>query len=247
MILDSSQYTIAKNIHGIYAVPIESAYTFTSSTILRGRVHEPCTIDYIVQNCGTGDIIHAGAGFGDFLPALSKACVGNVFTFEPNTVNCQACQETIHLNNLTNVALSKHGISHESSHRHLRIKEDALALGVRSELTEPLDTLTRRYLIESAQVQEVSVDTLDNLVLPHSQRVSIIHLDIEGYEFDALFGAKKLIERDHPIIILEIDGRALDYNRQMKEIGYKPAAQLIYDAGEMVFVNTVYKRSPDES
>lgn len=47
-----------------------------------------------------GNIIHAGAGFGDFLPAL-KDC--NIFTFEPNQLMYDATLETIQLNNLTNV------------------------------------------------------------------------------------------------------------------------------------------------
>jgi hypothetical protein len=75
-----------------------------------------------------------------------------------------------------------------------------------------------------------------------SEKIDLIHLDLEGYEFEALKGAKELIERDKPLIILEIDTRAVDYNNFMRELNYKPYKQLIYNSNEqMVFVNTVYK------
>jgi hypothetical protein len=50
-----------------------------------------------------------------------------------------------------------------------------------------------------------------------------------------------IIERDRPVILLEIDSRAVDYNNYMDSIGYKAHKQLIYNSNErMVFVNTVY-------
>jgi len=225
-------WTIAKNDHGVFAIPVESNYTFTSRTILQGRVHEAPTIDYIVKNCGSGDVIHAGAGFGDFLPKLSANCLGNIYTFEPNEINYAACQETIRLNNLHNIILNSCGIGDMiQAKANLKVYSEGLALGVRSEIVKE----------KGSETQEITVDTLDNLLLFSSKRVSIIHLDIEGYEFLALDGARGLISRDRPTIILEIDGRALDYNHYMKGLGYKPTTQLIYDAGEMVFVNTVYQ------
>lgn len=226
-------FHLAENSLGRYAVPIESSYTFTSSTILKGLVHEAITIDYMIKNCGVRDVVHAGAGFGDFLPALSRTCIGKVFAFEPNRVNFLACQETIHLNQLSNIELYSEALGNSSKEHYLLIKENGLALGVRSE--------TVQSVFETDELQKIKLVTLDEILLDTSSGVGIIHLDIEGHEFPALDGARKLIERDLPIIILEIDGRALNYNRYMQKIGYVPVEQLIYDAKQMVFVNTVYK------
>ena len=68
---------IVKNEYGTYSVPNEIHYTYTAQTIINGNVHEPTTIEYL-KSIG-GNIIHAGTGFGDFLPALKNF---NVFTFE---------------------------------------------------------------------------------------------------------------------------------------------------------------------
>ena len=87
---------------------------------------------------------------------------------------------------------------------------------------------------------EVEMVKLDSII-PNDCKISLIHLDLEGYEFEALKGAKEIIERDKPIIVLEIDSRAVNYNNFMLSLNYVTHKQLIYNSNErMVFVNTVY-------
>lgn len=210
-----------KNKYGVYAVPEEIEYTYTAQTILEGGVHEETTIEYI-KSIG-GNVIHAGAGFGDFLPAL-KDC-NRVFVFEPNPLMYQCSLETIRLNNLMNVSLYTHALGEYDTKSELKITDKSgLEMGPRSEIGDGIG---------------VKMIKLDTFIV---EKIDLIHLDIEGYEFEALKGAKELIERDKPIIILEIDSRAVDYNNFMLSINYVPYKQLIYNSNErMVFVNTVYK------
>ena len=89
--------------------------------------------------------------------------------------------------------------------------------------------------------EEVKIVKLDSII-PKDCKISLIHLDLEGFEFDALLGAKEIIERDKPIIVLEIDSRAVTYNSFMESINYFPKKQLIFNSNErMVFINTVYE------
>jgi FkbM family methyltransferase len=210
-----------KNKYGVYAVPEEVEYTYTAQTILEGGVHEETTIEYI-KSIG-GNVIHAGAGFGDFLPAL-KDC-NRVFVFEPNPLMYQCSLETIRLNNLMNVSLYTYALGEYDTKSTLKITDESgLEMGPRSEIGDGIG---------------VKMIKLDTFIV---EKIDLIHLDIEGYEFEALKGAKELIERDKPIIILEIDSRAVDYNNFMLSINYVPYKQLIYNSNErMVFVNTVYK------
>jgi FkbM family methyltransferase len=210
-----------KNKYGVYAVPEEVEYTYTAKTILEGGVHEPTTIEFI-KSIG-GNVIHAGAGFGDFLPAL-KDC-NRVFVFEPNPLMYKCSLQTIQLNNLTNVSLYTHALGEYDGKSELKITDESgLEMGPRSEIGDGI---------------VVKIIKLDTFIV---EKIDLIHLDIEGYEFEALKGAKELIERDKPIIILEIDSRAVDYNKFMLSINYVPYKQLIYNSNEqMVFVNTVYK------
>jgi FkbM family methyltransferase len=224
-------YTVARNRYGDICVPLSSSYTYTSRAILAGRVHEPETIDYIVAHHRGGDVIHSGAGFGDFLPGLSKGCTGTIWAFEPNDENFHCAQRTIELNGLGNVKLARLALGDAAATAYLAVMDNGVALGPRSEICDrPGDAS-----------QPCQVETLDRL-FPDAN-VSIIHLDTEGYEFRILDGARRLIAACKPLIILEIDGRALTYNDYMRSIGYRPSEQLIYNAGEMVFVNTVY--APD--
>ena len=212
---------IVKNEYGTYSVPNEIHYTYTAQTIINGNVHEPTTIEYL-KSIG-GNIIHAGTGFGDFLPALKNF---NVFTFEPNQLMYHAALETIKLNNLTNVTIYPYAIGDYDGENKLKhIDQLGQEMGPRSEIGDGI------------VVKQVKLDT----IIPKSTKIDVIHLDLEGYEFEALKGAKEIIERDKPIIVLEIDSRAVDYNNFMESINYKPIKQLIYNSNEnMVFVNTVY-------
>ena len=216
--------TIAKNQYGLYSIPKEVEYTYTAQLILEGGVHEDTTIEYI-QSVG-GNIIHSGSGFGDFLPAL-KNC-DKVWTFDPNTLMYQSSLETISLNELKNVEIFPYAIGEYDGISLLKhIDSKGLEMGPRSEMS----------IYDGVEVRMVKLDT----IIPKDVKISLIHLDLEGYEFEALKGAKDIIERDRPIIVLEIDTRAVDYNDFMLSINYVPHKQLIFNSNErMVFVNTVY-------
>lgn len=219
-----NNYIIAKNKYGQYAVPRSSTYTYTSRAILAGDVHEPQTIEYLQKKLQLGDIIHAGTCYGDFLPALKGQ--NTVYTFEPNPENYKAALATININSLNNIKIFNFGLSDKKQNKMLKTKDGNLGMGPRSEVNDLGDT-------------EILVDKLDNII---KTPISAIHLDIEGYEFAALLGGREIIKKYRPDIILEIDERAVDYNDFMeKEFNYFPSEHLIYNAGPMVFVNTVYK------
>jgi len=214
---------IGKNKYGLYSIPKQISYTYTADFILKGGVHEDTTIEYL-QSIG-GNIIHGGSGFGDFLPAL-KDC-DSVWTFEPNLLMYESSLETISLNNISNVKLFPYALGRYNGIGNLKhIDESGLEMGPRSEMDD-----------DGIEVKMVKMDS----IIPKDVKISLIHLDLEGYEFAALSGAKEIIERDKPIIVLEIDSRAVDYNNFMSTLGYVTHKQLIFNSSErMVFVNTVY-------
>jgi FkbM family methyltransferase len=78
------------------------------------------------------------------------------------------------------------------------------------------------------EVLKVSAHKLDDLI-PEQQVVSFIKMDLEGGEFAALRGSKRILERDRPLIVFEHAGvgRAssydydiLDYQRFWTSHGY---------------------------
>lgn len=231
-----NEYIVAENQHGKYCVPVSSSYTYTSQAILNGNIHEPDTIKFIVENCGNGHIVHAGTGFGDFLPGIANGCKGKIWTFEPNEENYLCAEKTIELNKLANVNLFNFGLGKEQKKSFLRVEQNSKKLGPRCEVCEN---------DEHAQANELeSIDMVSlDFIIPQDTNVSIIHLDVEGYEEEVLNGATNVINKNSPLIILEIHKEPVKYNELMESIGYFPVKHLIYDAGPMVFVNTVYERA----
>ena len=60
------------------------------------------------------------------------------------------------------------------------------------------------FILPNGQFERVPVFALDGLPI---ENVSLLHLDVEGYERRVLRGAKRLIKRSAPIILLEDNGQ----------------------------------------
>jgi FkbM family methyltransferase len=193
------QCRIVYNEYGGYCVPLSSHHRPATQTILSGEVWEPDTINYIAKNCGSGDIIHAGTYFGDFIPALSQACApdAKLWAFEPNRENYRCAVITILLNDLGNVQIANAGLGAQKTSTPMRIADTTgKALGGASHFTA--ESIHR----SKEQFMTVDMVTIDESV-PTDRHISILQLDVEEYEQQALCGAVKTIERCKPILILE--------------------------------------------
>jgi len=148
----------------------------------------------IRRHSQAGDIVHAGTFFGDFLPAIAPTCKGLVWAFEPNPQSHRCAQITCLLNDLQNVNLQHAGLGERSKSSFVQTSNAAgEELGGASHV---LDTQE----VGSREVSIVSIDA----TIPSDRQVSIIQLDVEGYEEQALKGALQTIRRCKPILILEI-------------------------------------------
>lgn len=216
------QCCIAYNKYGGYCVPLSSSHRPAARKILSGNVYEPRTIEFLMSHCGDGDIIHAGTYFGDFLPALSKSIAprAKIWAFEPNFENYRCASITLQINGIQNVELM-HAALGERSHSHVIITTDIRghALGGGSQMLAADNTNI------SSRTEDVQIVALDEMI-PSNRKISIIQLDVEGYEKQVLLGALKTIRRCMPIIILEFlpDDKWLAEN--ILSLGYRVAKQI---------------------
>ena len=190
---------IAYNEYGGYCVPLASRHRPATQAILSGEVWEPATINYIVRSCGSGDIIHAGTYFGDFIPALSRACASGakLWAFEPNRENYRCAVITIQINNLGNIQLVNAGLGAQKTSIPMRVMDPTgKALGGASCFNAENSYDSRN------QFATAHIVTVDESV-PTDRHVSVLQLDVEDYEQQALNGAIKTIQRCKPILILE--------------------------------------------
>ncbi|WP_299619793.1 FkbM family methyltransferase [Pelagibius sp.] len=190
---------IAYTENGGFCVPLSSRHRPAARTILQGGVYEPETIAFLTDNCGGGDIVHAGAYFGDFLPALSRACAAGaqVWAFEPNPENFRCADVTCAINGLNNVHLMNSGLGPARARAVMQVRDrTGRALGGSSQVVEEAGGLSDRL---TTAVDLVALDD----VVPSDRQVSVIQLDVEGFEQQALAGAVKTIARCLPILVLE--------------------------------------------
>lgn len=190
---------VSYNKYGGYCIPYSSCRRPAAHKILTNKVYEPKTIDFMTSNCGSGDIVHAGAYFGDFIPALSRECSpkAKVWAFEPNRENYRCAEITLLLNEIDNVELINAGLGNKKEQlRIITHDKNGHALGGASRIVQANPSSSER----GAPVQIVTVDN----TVGREREVSIIQLDVEGHEKEALSGAMKTIHRCRPILILEV-------------------------------------------
>ena len=172
-------FRVAANRYGHYCVPDPSSWRPASQCVLQGAVWEEKTIEFVRNHAGLGDIIHAGAFFGDFLPALSQALAPGctLWAFEPNPDNYSAASETCRLNALDNVILHNAALGSKKGVATMKVREGGRAIGGMSAIVETMTAPFDDHI-------SVPVERIDDVV--SNRHISIIHLDIEGYEEPAL-------------------------------------------------------------
>lgn len=211
----------AYNQWGGYCVPLSASYRPAARKILAAKVWEPDTITFMANNAADGDIIHAGTFFGDFIPALSSAVAAGrrVWAFEPNPDNFRCAEITISLNKADNVVLQHAALGDVIGSLPMEVR-DAIgrSLGGASHLVADADGPT---------VTMVPVVTIDSAV-PSDRKITVLQLDVEGFEQNALIGALETIRLWRPILILETLPEPGWLSENILSLGYRHDRRL-YD------------------
>ena len=214
------QCSIAYNKYGGYCVPLSSNHRPAAQKILCGGIWEPEIIEFLISHSGDGDIVHAGTFFGDFLPAISHAVAqgGRIWAFEPNPENYRCAFITIHINGLRNVELINAGLGEHHGFLQMVTSDiDGKSLGGASRMIPDEAGVDGSITVEVVKVDEV---------VPSEQKISIIQLDVEGFEKPALAGALKTIRRCKPILILESLPDEDWLSTNILQLGYRIAGEI---------------------
>lgn len=95
---------------------------------------------------------------------------------------------------------------------------------IRYETRAKLDDLKEENETNYKEIK-ISTHTLDKLFLSSLSKVDFIKIDIEGHELKAIHGARELIKKHHPILMIEIEARhhqtkILDVIFEIEALGY---------------------------
>jgi FkbM family methyltransferase len=159
-------------------------------------------------------MVHAGTFFGDMLPSFSRKTPGSVYAFEPVIENYLFSRAVVEQNQLDNVVLLHAGLGEQPGTALVETMRDQRHLGGTSQIIsdahEPLHRPQRTPLL-----------TIDQLGISD---LSLIQLDVEGFELPVLKGAANAIQAHQPVVVVE-DNRD-DCGAFLARLGYEEAGRI---------------------
>jgi len=162
---------------------------------MKGRRWEPKISAILSKHAKEGTVaIDMGAYIGTHTLALVDAVgpKGKVHTFEPQPWAYSGILKTLQKNNIKNTKVHNVGIS--SKKGQLRFCSDSSGSSSICSERRPSKKVW-------AEIYNIPVITLDSLNL---KNISVMKVDVEGHELDALKGAKNTIIQSKPVIVLEV-------------------------------------------
>jgi FkbM family methyltransferase len=163
---------------------------------------EPELIELVSKTVKSGfTVVDIGAHIGYYSLLFSRLVgpTGYVMAFEPVPKNFEFLSENIRLNNCTNIEAQNRAVLDRAQQIRIEMPEnDPLPVGV--SFANP----------DNKGDVIVEAVSLDDFVLGRTKRVDFLKVDAEGAEDKVLDGARALIERDHPLMMMEVhhfDGR----------------------------------------
>ncbi len=125
----------------------------------------------------------------------SKGQYSKIFAFEPDRRNFQHCQEVIKKNRDLSIELFEAGVGERSEIAQIQLMDSSSC----SRIIEDPASHTAR--LESNR-DEVQIIAIDDVV--EDTKTGFIKMDIEGFEYPALQGARRTIMRDKPLCAISV-------------------------------------------
>mgnify|MGYP003649779935 FL=1 len=174
-----------------YKVPEAHREHAPARVTMNGKIWEKKLFDIYSGLLEDDDIvIDVGGYIGSHALPFAKCCPkGLVYCFEPNKELYRTICDNTELNVLDNIRLYDVGVSSKSGYNTLYERQDGTS------------RISKRLVKGNpAQIEVVSIDGF----LPHINKCKLIKIDVEGHEFEVLQGAKNLIEKARPHIMIEV-------------------------------------------
>ena len=187
---------------------VHSSDTGSLSTLSISGIFGPCDTQTVKDNVHPGDfVIDLGANIGYYTCLLAKLVGkdGKVFAFEPDPRNLKLLEKNIKVNEYNNVVIVDKAVSDVNDMCTLYCSEKTFGA---STIFESEKTKTKNcFPIKS---ETVSLDSYFEKLNLHN-KIDFIKIDIEGAEFKAFNGMKKILQLNSDLkIFTEITPLLLD-------------------------------------
>ena len=144
-------------------------------------------------------VLDIGANTG-YYSVIAARKASHIYAFEPGSINREKLARNIKLNKLANITVLPYAVSDKQGKTELYIAGDDNT-GMNS-LEKPGNFSGRKEV-----VSEISIDNwaAENRI----PFISLIKIDVEGSEMQALKGMQRIIEEQKPVIFIEVIGQLL--------------------------------------
>jgi FkbM family methyltransferase len=178
---------ILKNKHGTYYCGNNILTIYTASQDYEKHLHP-----YL--NLNSGVFIDVGAHIGKYSVMLGKKPGIKIISIEPEKNNFSMLEKNIALNNIRSVTTINKGVYSTSGIIPFYVNDKGD--GTHSALKQS----------DNNKPIFIEVDTLDNLIndLNLQDEINLIKIDSEGTEKEILKGATQILEKCHPLLVVEI-------------------------------------------
>ena len=164
--------------------------------------YEPYETELILRQTKAGNVaVDVGANIGYYTVLLADkvGVTGKVYAFEPDEINFEILKKNVEANKLENVVLVKAAVSDKKGVNYLYKSKDNY--GDHKLIKNPLVDKSTSSLKKGGSLREkVKIVKLDDFV---KEKVNLMKIDTQGWEPMVFEGARKIIERDKPIIFFE--------------------------------------------
>lgn len=173
-----------------------------------GRFYEKSFLDYVAKLDMGGTYVDVGGNIGNhtvYFGIFTRA--EKVLSFEPHPKIYKYLVRNIMLNKLQS-----------------KIQPHNVALGdvngMCSIAIEPSDEVGGSKTVKGKDIPQWKLDKF------HKEDISLIKIDVEGYEENVLEGCKKILSSKHPELLIELTNKAQRkrVNHFLSQYGYKPIA-----------------------
>lgn len=166
-------------------------------------------------------IIDVGANMGETLMnfAVLSGSKGWVYGFEPDSINYKRCIENLKLNSFNTISLNKTGLGDRKGQFKIKVDTPTNRAGNRitsddDENAETIDVITLDEYVKSTQIN----------------KINLIKIDVEGFEFNVLKGAEEILEKLHPVLFIELD----DVNLKQQDASAQILIKFLMEKGYVI-------------
>lgn len=164
-------------------------------------------------------IFDIGSNIGYTALNIAKKLKGSgmVYGFEPVPENYERALKNLRLNSLKNIRIENKAVS--ARPETLYLPPLGSNKGAVFMMEEP-----------SGDPREIPAITLDQFVKSNAvEKADLIKMDIEGWEYNALLGAREMIARFRPILFIETFPGF--YNGERNKVSFSDLIKLLFDYG----------------